>query len=155
LDVTHFISATGEKVSKIFVPNHVLKTFSLSKWRSFSLPSHFSSLHWPCSSWPCPITRQRNPSSQSNPIPVHQLYPNKSQSKGGGTYKVLGISADSTRNHRSTGFPYRSSNGIFPHSKRGHPGSHYRDPTDIAGLGAADLPATKKQKPERRSIQIR
>ena len=74
--------------------------------------------------------------------------------KGGDDYPVVCLSTYPHSDHRSTGIPRRQGNGVFAHSKRGHLGGHYREPANTAGIRAADLPATKTQNPERRTIQV-
>ena len=76
------------------------------------------------------------------------------KSKGGGSYKALGISTHPHSDHCSTGISWRQGNGIFAHPERGNIDGHYRELANPVGSGAADLPATKTQKPERRTGEI-
>ena len=76
------------------------------------------------------------------------------KSKGGGSYKALGIPTHPHCDHRSTGISRRQGNGIFAHPERGHIDDCNRRLANPAGPGAADLPATKAQKPERRTGEI-
>jgi hypothetical protein len=74
--------------------------------------------------------------------------------QGGDVHQTLGVSTGPHRDHCSTDFPLGQVYGVFPHPERGHPGGHYRGLADAAGPCAADLPATKTQKPERRIGEI-